>query len=113
MFQFGSPEDTADLLIKETVSGLGPALPDCHWEEMDEQDLRNAFTYLYKCVRAAYYGDVADEVLDVLIAEYDEVFAALAAASDDFKEAVRTSRHQPVLGVNREQVDKYKKLAGV
>jgi len=113
MFQFGSPEDTADLLINETLNGLGPALPDCHWEEMDEQDLRNVFTYLYKCIRVAYSEGVEDEVIDVLISEYDEVFAALAAASDRFKEAVRTSKHQPVLGTNREQVDKYKKLAGV
>ena len=113
MFQFGSPEDTADLLIKEALNGNGPNLPDCHWEEMEEQDLRNAFTYLYRCVRTAIEDDAADEVIDILLAQYDEVFAALAAGSDKFKESVRTSRHQPVLGINREQVDKYKRLAGV
>ena len=113
MFYFGSPEDTADMLIREELNSTGPKLPDCHWEEMDEQELRNAFTYLYKCIRTAVLSEVPNEVLNALLAQYDEVFAGLAAASDRFKEAVRTNRHLPVLGHSKEQVAKYKKLAGV
>ena len=113
MFHFGSPEDTADLLFQDTLRGNGPSLPSCHWEEMDEQELRNAFTYLYRCVRNAKESQVDQGVIDVLVVRYDEVFEALAASCDSFKEAVRSSRHQPVLGTTREQVDKYKRLAGV
>lgn len=113
MFYFGSPEDTADLFLKESLNGTGPAIPECHWDEMTEQDLLNAFTYLYRAVKLAYQGDAEDAVLEILVAQYDEAFEALAGVSERFRDAVRTGRHRLVLGVTREQVDKYRKLAGV
>jgi hypothetical protein len=113
MFVFGKPEDTAQLFREEALRSPGPSLPDRHWKEMEERDLRNAFTYLYRAVRSAHEEGVGDEVLEVLLLEYDEVFKALAETSDSFKRAVSGNRHQPVLGTTREQVDKYKKLAGV
>ncbi len=108
MFNFGDPQDTAELFQKSALSGGGPILPDCHWEEMQEQDLRNAFTYLYRSVRQAHEEGASDEVMEVLVNEYDEVFTALAEASDRFRAKVLTGGHQPVLGTTREQVDKYK-----
>ena len=108
MFDFGNPEDTAELFQKAAFLGGGPVLPDCHWEEMQEQDLRNAFTYLYRSVRQAHEEGASDEVMEILTNEYDKVFTALAEASDRFKAKVLNGGHQPVLGTTREQVDKYK-----
>lgn len=112
MFDFGRPEDTAELLYQQTLAGSGPPLPDCHWDEMEEGDLRNAFVYLYRTVRKAYGEGVSAEVLEVLVKEYDEVFTALVEVSDRFRTAVLRGKHQPVLGYTREQVDKYKAIAG-
>ena len=108
MFDFGNPKDTAELFQKAAFLGGGPVLPDCHWEEMQEQDLRNAFTYLYRSVRQAHEEGASDEVMEILTNEYDKVFTALAEASDRFKAKVLTGGHQPVLGTTREQIDKYK-----
>ena len=113
MFDFGNPQDTAELFQKAALSGGGPVLPDCHWEEMQEQDLRNAFTYLYRSVRQAREEGAGDEVMEILIEEYDKVFTALAEASDRFRAKVLTGGHQPVLGTTREQVDKYKGIVAL
>jgi hypothetical protein len=113
MFDFGKPEDTASLFTEEAFRSKGPSLPDCHWREMEEKDLRNLFTYLYRAVRTAHKEGASDEVVKVLLLEYDDVFQALAEASNSFRQAVKDNKHQPVLGTTKEQVRKYKKLAGV
>ena len=111
MFNFGNPEDTAELFYQQALAGNGPLLPDCHWDEMEESDLRNAFVYLYRSVRSAYEEGADLEVLRVLVKEYDEVFTALVEVSGTFREAVLRGKHEPVLGFTREQVDKYKGMA--
>ena len=98
--------------------GPEPARPDTtpDWmdlDEMEEPDLLNVLTYFYRAVRQAYKEEVSPEVLDILMSSYDQVFVTLAANSDRFKEAVRSGKHQPVLGTTKEQVYKYKSLAGV
>ncbi len=113
MFDFGKPEDTAKIFWENSLNGTGPKIPSCHWDEMEESDLLNVFTYLYRAIRQAYSGGASAEVLDVLVSDYDEIFVALATSSDTFKEVVRNGKHQPVLGVSEEQVYKYRRLAGV
>ena len=113
MFNFGKPEDTVALFVEESFRGKGPSLPDCHWREMEEKDLRNLFTYLYRAVRNAHTAGASDEVVELLLSEYDALFQALAETSDSFRQAVKDNKHQPVLGTTKEQVLKYKKLAGV
>ena len=113
MFDFGKPEDTASLFTEESFRGKGPSLPDCPWREMEEKDLRNLFTYLYRAVRSAHEAGASDEVIEVLLLEYDEVFKALAETSTSFQQAVQNNKHQPVLGYTKEEVEKYRKLAGL
>ena len=81
MFNFGSSEDTASLYWNESLNVQGPALPDVHFEEMEEQDLIHAFAYLYIALREAYTGGAADEVIELLTEPYDEVFELLCAVS--------------------------------
>jgi len=113
MFEFGRPEDTAELLWKNVVTLAGPGLPDCHWEEMEERDLTNAFVYLYLTIREAILDEVSQDVIDVLVSQYDEVFEAMALSSEDFRDAVKTGRHRIVLGQQAEHREKYERLAGL
>ena len=113
MFEFGRPEDTMELLWGNSLALAGPGLPDCHWEEMEEQDLLNAFTYLYLTVREAILDEVSQDVIDLLVSEYDQVFEVIASSSEEFREAVRSGRHKIVLGPQKEHRNKYKKLAGL
>ena len=113
MFNFGNPEDTADLLWTLYLERGGPAIPEGHWEEMDLDDLMNTFAHLYIAVKDAIHTKESQDVIDVFVARYDEVFEALARCSDEFKEAVRTGRHRIVLGYSEASRSKYFKLAGL
>ena len=113
MFDFGKPEDTADLICLSVLQESGPGLPDLHWEEMDLDDLEKAFAYMYVAVSQAIASRSSRDVIDLLIAQYDEMFEHLAASSEDFREAVRSNRHQLVTGVSDESFLKYHKLAGL
>lgn len=66
----------------------GPTIPDIHYDEMSEQDLRNLNAYLHATLRHAIEGDMGDEVIDVVTGWYDEVFTALAAVSERFRDRV-------------------------
>jgi hypothetical protein len=113
MFNFGSPEDTALLRWGMHVSDDGPGVPDGHWEEMDKEGLDNVFIYLYMAVREGLREGIEQDVIDIFLAQYDEVFEALASVDEEFREAVREGRHQIVLGYGAEHRDKYLKLAGL
>lgn len=113
MFDFGKPEDTADLICSSVLKQSGPGLPDIHWEEMDLNDLQKAFAYMYVAVTTAVAIDSSKEVIELLLEQYDEIFQHLAASSEDFREAVRSHRHQIVTGLTEESVLKYHKLAGL
>ena len=88
MFLFGDPVDAARLKLNEQLSGLGPAVPDTHFEEMSEQDLRNLMAYLYGALASAIGEDLEDSIISVLREWYDEVFVVLAGSSDRFRENV-------------------------
>lgn len=113
MFEFGKPEDTADLISFSVLRASGPGLPDIHWEEMNLEDLEKAFAYMYVAVTTAIASNSSKEVVELLLEQYDEMFEHLAASSEDFKEAVRSNRHQIVTGLTEESVLKYHKLAGL
>ena len=88
MFHFGNPEDAARLQLNEYLNRLGPDIPDVHFEDMEEQDLRNAMAYIYGALRGAIGDGMDDAVVAILRDWYDEVFWALAVASDSFRENV-------------------------
>lgn len=113
MFEFGRPEDTAELFWKNVLALTGPGLPDCHWEEMDEEHLEDALTYLYIAVREAILDEASQDVVDVLVSQYDEVFEAVALVSEELRDAVKVGKHRPVLGPGKENREKYERLAGL
>ena len=113
MFFFGDPNDSADLLIEEAKRTKGPNPPEIPLEEMEEDDLRVAFTYLYIAVSQANRDMVAEDVFLALLAKYDKAFTLLAERSERFKATVDQGGHRWVLGYTEESISKYRKLAGL
>ena len=111
MFYFGTPEDNARLAWENATSITGPVLPECHYDEMSEQELRNALTYCFIAVKDSLREELPEEAIAILIEQYDEVFQALAGVSQRFREAVEQGKVQFPVEYTRENVDKYKILA--
>ena len=113
MFFFGDPSDTVDLLFEEAKRTEGPNTPDIPLEEMEEADLRVAFTYLYMAVAQANRDMVPEDVFKALLGRYDRAFSLLAKKSERFKATVEQGGHRWVLGYTRESINKYRELAGL
>lgn len=111
MFNFGSPEDTASLYWRDSLAVRGPSLPGVHFDEMEMDDLVNAFSYLYLALRRAYTAGAADEVIELLTEPYDEVFDLLCATREDFRELVMKGRHQYLPGFYPDVIEKYQGMA--
>lgn len=88
MFLFGDPVEAAKLQLDMYLTAGGPRVPDIHFEDMEEQDLRNAMAYLYGALSGALQQAADDAMVKVLTEWYDEVFTALAEASEDFRSKV-------------------------
>ena len=89
----------------------GPPFPEGHLDEMTEQELRIAMTYLYGSVAAGLREGLDEEVVEILISWYDESFLALAGASDDFVRSIGSARFVPPSGLGDRA--KYLVLAGL
>ncbi len=113
MFFFGDPNDTVDLLVEEAKRTEGPKAPDVPLEEMEETDLRVAFTYLYIAVVQANRDMVPEDVFKALLERYDSAFSLLAKKSERFRATVEQGGHRWVLGHTRESINKYRELAGL
>ena len=88
MFVFGNPKDNAKILFDAILDTPGPEIPDVHYDEMSEQDLRNLNAYIYATLSHAYRHDLGDDITEVLTEWYDEVFVALAGVSERFRQRV-------------------------
>ena len=88
MFLFGDPADAAKMQLDMYLNGTGPGVPDVHFDEMKEQDLRNVMAYIYAALDRGIQQGLDEAMLDVLREWYDEVFYALAEASEEFRQAV-------------------------
>jgi len=109
LFHFGDPEDAARLQVNEYLNKVGPAVPDVHFEEMEEQDLRNAMAYIYGALRGAIRDGLDEAAIDVIREWYDEVFVALAESSERFRSNVLNGFVLPPGG--QPERKKYRELA--
>ena len=87
MFVFGDPVETAKMHLGLYLNEEGPKVPDAHYDELEEQDLRNLLTYLYIALHRAHSEGLGEAVVEVLTEWYDEAFTALVEASEEFREA--------------------------
>ena len=107
MFDFGTPEDSARVWLEQAFSTTGPGVPDIHYTELEQEDLKNLFTYMRIAFFRASRGGASDEVMEVIIEWYDELFLYLLEALEGFRTLVCARIHQPIL-----DKQKYYKLAG-
>lgn len=113
MFFFGSHEDTARLYWDRAAASKGPAMPQGHYEEMKPKQLRIAITYARMAYSIAEQEQQPKEVMDILIEAYDLMFIAMVDADPSFVEMVKMNHHRYLGGHGKENVSKYRKLAGL
>jgi len=113
MFFFGNPEDSARMYWDGTKGVTGPALPEIPLDEQTEQELRVSITYQRMAIKRAWHDGASEEIVNILLEEYDNTFAHLAAVSESFRDDVEKGRHRVIGGYTRENLDKYRRLAGL
>ncbi len=86
MFVFGDPAEAAKMHLDLYLNAGGPEVPDVHFDEMGEQDLRNVMAYLHAALTKGLVYGLDEAMLGVLTEWYDEVFYALAEVSEHFRE---------------------------
>ena len=113
MFFFGDPADTAQIYWDKARGLRGPSMVNIHWEDMTSKQLKIAIVYARMAHRMAEQDSQPPEVMSILLEIYDELFEAMCAASEDFVTAVAENRHNFVGGYDRENIEKYKSIAGL
>lgn len=93
MFFFGSPESTLELYLENSLALSGPDLPSRNFEELNNLQQKALFTYVYIAYADALNDGVDDEPLAAIMKLYDDLFYKLAKASPEFRDAVRSGRH--------------------
>lgn len=106
MFTFGSPKDTAQLLIADQGS-TGPGLPKGSMEEHSESELKVDLTYIKMAYNNAVDQDLDEEILIELEEKFDEVYKKLLSVSAKFKDFVLNGRHEFLKGRTADQKEKY------
>ena len=113
MFDFGAPEDTANLIRNRCLSIKGPELRQCPIDEYDVEELKVANAYTWMALQNAFVHGHSNEVVAILKEDYDAVFLALAEACEEFRENIRNNKVHYPGPRSKEQVAYYKKLARV
>ena len=113
MFNFGSTEQTVALYYGSLSSIKGPAIPEGHYSEMSEEEMKTLFVYLHIALSNAIRDGAEESVVESITEEYDELFLALLEASDGFREVVKADRHVSPWGYNAKARNKYRALAGM
>ena len=110
VFFFGDPSFVAFSLYEE-VGKFGPGIPWMPVDEMTEEDLRDALTYLRMAYNTASRNGHPDEVLDYIQGDYDKVFVELVRTSKQFARFVKTPGFGPIgKGERSENRTYYKRL---
>jgi len=98
VFSFGDPSETAQLFLDDIVATIqGPPFARIPFEEMSEQELRNALAWANAAIRQAQGQGLDDATVGKLVEWYDEAFQALLEVSDSFLERSRQGLiHSPL-----------------
>jgi hypothetical protein len=114
MFVFGSPEDIAKVYWENALAVPGPILPECPIEEMSEEDLMYCLAYCRIAVEKAINGDSpGEEVVAMLLSEFDRVFEVAVNSIDSFRQAFADNKHRYLGGYDLDNINKYRALANM
>ena len=96
MFNFGTPEDNARIWLEQAIGSAGPGVELKPIEEMEQQELRDYFTYLRIAYFRASRNGGTDEAIEVIVQWYDEAFLRLLEVDEGFQALVCSRIHQPI-----------------
>ena len=113
MFHFGDPAETARIYWDRAVKIRGPKAPAKSIDEMTLTQLKNALVYCRAAHALAETELQPKEVLDVLVAQYDEVFKALASVDEVLHNAVKKNTHKYLGGYDKDNIAKYRAMVGI
>ena len=111
MFNFGSPEDAAELFLQSRLAMTGPAVADCYLDEMTEEEIRIAMAYLYGAIAEGLRQGLEPEAIEVLVGWYDQAFLALVDISDSFVDRFAAGAIIPPQGIGHRA--RYAAMAGL
>lgn len=109
MFLIGTPKDRAQAMM-DAINARGIS---GHYEEMEEADLRMFLARFRGAVERTMAEGEDQEVIDILLVSYDELFAYYASISPEFREVVKKGIHQIPGPKTKQRTSYYRKLAGV
>ena len=113
MFFFGDDEDLADLYIQKAADSGGPGLPLGPLDELTLDELRLCGTYLRMAYKMAKNDNASKEVVDLIVAEYDQVFELRARNDGQFYKRIVAGRMSWLGGYSDANINKYKNLSGM
>lgn len=87
-FLFGSPEDTAQMYIDSVAGMQGPPLPEGHYQELSEPEVRTIMVHLWRALRGAIQDGAHEDVIAIIGEDYSEIVLYLADISPRFKNKV-------------------------
>ena len=113
MFFFGEEENLLELYVNKAIASGGPGCPRGHVDELSLEELKLCATYLRIAYKMAKNDGQPQELLDEIVAEYDQVFYIRARNDGMFYKRVALGRMQWLGGFNQANITKYKILAGM
>ena len=109
MFYFGDPESIAMTYYAEARASSGPAVPDVHVDDLTADEALKTAIYTRVAFNNAEQAGAPQEVLDVIISWYDELFCIVAATSQEFCDTYRRGGHHLIV-ISPEAQRKYDRL---
>lgn len=95
------------MIFEDGSRTMGPGAPKKPLDEMNTSELRTTLTYCRIAYTNAVRDGATDEVVECIVAAYDDVFLRLAEVSPSFCNIVIDGTHHPLEGFTPEQRDKY------
>ena len=111
MFFFGSPEDTRDLYLSNSLALKGPNLPSTSFDELNGEQQKILFAYIYLAYSDALRDNISGDNLSAILELYDATFLSMVQSHSDFREAVKRGAHVYLPDYSDEVKEKYQQMA--
>lgn len=93
-FSFGDPDQIARLYIESTADIGGPGIPEGHYEELEDWQIRCQITYLRAALWRALRERADVAVIEVLDNSYIQIVLYYASINPKFREACLKNKIQ-------------------
>ena len=93
MYFFGSPEDSAKMIITGIAATSGPGMSDKPLEECSKEEVRNIMVYRSAALRRAQAENADEELVSILTDMYEEALIEFCKYSDVIYLAMKAYDH--------------------